>query len=134
MLDRLHDSPFDGKSRHSRFLCQHIASHAFDDGFGRRVCVEFFAIVLVVDIVSDSDELTLVVRTSEKDDSHAKDLRGRQTCEVRWIRFEDKLVDADRDWPDVERVKLLVMLRSTQPISYGHPDLPWVAYDVAEPT
>lgn len=71
-----YDSPLDGKPCHSRFLCQDISPHSFDDGFRGGICVELLAIILVVDIVSNSNKFTLVVRTGEEDDSHPKDLGG----------------------------------------------------------
>ena len=73
---RFIDSPLDGKPRDSGFLCQDISSYSFDDRFRRGVCVEFFAIVLVIDVVSDSDKFAFVVRTGEKNDSHPKNFGG----------------------------------------------------------
>ncbi len=77
MPSRFYDSPLDGKPRDSRFFCQDVSSHSFDDGFCRGVCVKFFAIILVVDVVPDSDELTLIVRAGEKDNSDPENLGGR---------------------------------------------------------
>ena len=66
--------------------------------------------VLVVDIVSDANELALFVRAAQEDHGHADDLAVGDAGEVRGICLEDKLIDADRDRTNEDGVELLVVL------------------------
>ena len=102
--------PFDGKSSDSRLLSEDVSSDLLEDGFGWRISIELFGIVLIVDIVSNSYELSAVVGAGKEDDGDAEDLSIWNALGVRWVGFEDKLVDADWDGADEEGIKLLVML------------------------
>ena len=102
--------PFDSKSCHTRLLCKHVPPHAVDVWFGWGLSVELFRVVLIVDVVANSDELSAVVAACEEDDCDAEDLGCRDASEVRRICFEYKLVHADGDGPNEEGIELLVML------------------------
>lgn len=67
-------------------------------------------VILVVDVVANTDELTVIVRAGKEDDSDANDVGWRDASGV-WSRaLEDELVDADWDRPDEKAVQLLVVL------------------------
>lgn len=67
-------------------------------------------VILVVDIVANTDELAVVVRAGEEDDGNADDV-GRWDASGIWGGgLEDELVDADWDWTDEKGVELLVVL------------------------
>lgn len=67
-------------------------------------------IILVVDIVANTDELAVVVRAGEEDDGNADDVGWWNAGRVWGGGLEDELVDADWDWADEEGVQLLVVL------------------------
>lgn len=92
--------PFDSKSSHPRFLSENISSDSFNDRFCWWLRVEFLAIVLVVHVVSHTDEFTVVIGAGEEYDRDTKDFRRGYFLQVRWIGFEDEFVDTDRDGAD----------------------------------
>ena len=102
-------SPFDVESSDPRFVCKKVSSHPLDDGFGRRFGVQLVAVVLVVHVVSHTDEFSPIVAARKQDDGDAENVRGRDSLEVGRVGFEDELVDADRDGANQQRIKLLVM-------------------------
>lgn len=104
------DLPFDSKSSDSWLLRQNVASHFLKDWLSWWIGIELFRIVLVVDIVSDSNKLSAIVGTGEEDDGNAEDLSIWDALGVRWVGFEDKLVDSDWDGTDEEGVELLIVL------------------------
>lgn len=65
------DSPLNGESGDSWFLCKYISSDPLDDGLSGRFGIQLLAIVFIVDVVSDSDEFAGVVGAGEEDDGHA---------------------------------------------------------------
>ena len=67
-------------------------------------------IVLVVDIVANTDELAVVIRAGKEDDGNANDVGWWDASGVWGRGLEDKLVDANRDWADEEGIELLVVL------------------------
>ena len=102
--------PFDGKSSHTRLFCQHVPPHAVDVWLGRGLRIELLRVVLVVDVIANSDELSAIVAACEENDSDAENLGGRDASEVWGVGFEYELVHTDRNGPDKERIELLVML------------------------
>lgn len=68
-MDR--DRPFNGKSRNSWFLSQDVPSNFLNDGFRGRLIVEFFGVVFVVHVVSNTDKLPAVIAAGEKYHRHA---------------------------------------------------------------
>ena len=62
------DSPFDRKPRDSWFLRKYIPPHPLDDGFRWWFGVQLLAVVFVVDVVADADELAGVIGAGEEDD------------------------------------------------------------------
>ena len=67
-------------------------------------------VVLVVNIVTDANELAVIVRAGEKDDGNTDDVGWWDAGGI-WSRgLEDELVDADWDWAHEERFELLVVL------------------------
>jgi hypothetical protein len=65
------DVPFDSKSRNSRLFRQNVAADLLEDWLGRWVGVQLLRIILIVDIVTDADELSAVIGTGEEDDGDA---------------------------------------------------------------
>ena len=57
-------------------------------------------VVLVVDIVANTDELAIIVRAGKEDDSNANDVGWWNAGSIRSGALEDELVDADWDWAD----------------------------------
>ena len=62
--------PFDSESSNPRLFRKHVSLHALNDGFGRRLGIELFGVVLVVDIVSNAHELSTIVTAREEDDGN----------------------------------------------------------------
>jgi len=104
--------PLDGKSCNAWLLCQDVALDLLDDGLRRGFRVESLVGVLVVNVVTHTNELSAVIAAAEEDDRHAQDLAVGDPGEVWRVRLEDKLVDAYWNGTNEERVKLLVVLRS----------------------
>lgn len=67
-------SPLDSEAGHSGLLGENISSNTLDDGLGRRLGVELLRVVLIVDIVTNTDEFPFVVATCEKDHSDAQNV------------------------------------------------------------
>lgn len=67
-------------------------------------------VILVVDIVANTDELAVIVGAGKEDDSDANDVGWWDASGVWSGALEDELVDADWDWADEKAVQLLVML------------------------
>jgi hypothetical protein len=101
--------PFDGKSSDSWLLSENISPDLLKDGFGWWVGIKLFRVVLVVDIVSNSYELSTIVGTGKEDDGDAENLCVWDALGVRWVGFEDELIDTDWDGADEEGIELLVM-------------------------
>jgi hypothetical protein len=55
------DLPLDGKAGDSGLLGKDVALDFLDDGLSRRVAVQLFAVVLVVDIVANANKLPAIV-------------------------------------------------------------------------
>ena len=102
--------PLDRKSSDSRLLREDVSSDLLEDRLGWRISIELFGIVLIVNIVSNSYELSAVVGAGKEDDGDAEDLSIWNALGVRWVGFEDELVDADWDRANEQGIKLLVML------------------------
>lgn len=102
--------PFDSKPSNSRLLCENVSSYAVEIWFRWRVGVELFGVVLIVDVVSYSDEFSIIVGTSEEDDGDAKDLRIGNTFGVWGIGLENELVYTDRYRANEKGVEFLIML------------------------
>ena len=105
--------PFDSESCYTGLLCQYVPSHAVDVWLGRWFSIELFRVVFVVDIVTNSDELSTIVAACKKNDCDTEDLRRRDASEVWGIGFEYELIHSNGNGPDEKGIELLVMLRST---------------------
>jgi hypothetical protein len=81
-----------------------------NEGLRRWIVVQLFGVILVVDIVSNTDKLSSGIRAGQEDDSHTENLRRGQASQVRRVGLEDELVDADRNRPDQDGVQFLVIL------------------------
>lgn len=77
---------------------------------GRRVGVELVRVVFVVDIVANAHKLAAVVRARQQNDRHAQNLGIGDALDIWRVGLENKLVDADGDGADKQRVELLVVL------------------------
>lgn len=102
--------PFDGEARDTRLLGKNIATDLLDDRLGRRVGIQLLRLVLIVDIVSNANELATIVGAGKQDDSDTHDFGIRNPLSVGGIGLEDELVDANRDGADQQGVELLVIL------------------------
>jgi hypothetical protein len=89
--------PLDGKARYTRLLCENLSLHLFDDRLSRWLQRQCLVCVLVVDVVTHADELTVFIAAAQQDDSDADDLAVGDTRQVRGVGAEDKLVDANRE-------------------------------------
>jgi hypothetical protein len=106
--------PFDSKPSNSGLLGKNIPSNLIEDGLGWRISIELIRIVFIVDVVSDSDKFSVVVGASKKNHSDTQDLRIGDFGGVRWVGFEDKLVDTNRYGADEETIEILVMFRAVR--------------------
>lgn len=104
--------PFDSESRHSWFLGEDIPLDAFNDWLRRWLVVQLLAIVFIVDVVSDSYELAVIVGARKEDHCDAKDLAGGNLLQIWGIGLKDEFVDAYWNRANEERVELLVVLRA----------------------
>lgn len=102
--------PFNSKAGDSWLLCKNISSDLLKNRLCRGISVELIRIIFIVDIVSDSYELPVVVGTGEKNNGDSKDFSIWDTTGIGWIGLEDELVDTNRDRTDEERVEFLIML------------------------
>jgi len=57
--------PLDRKASDPGLFGKDVSPHTVHDGLGWRLGVEFFRIVLVIDVVADSYELPAIVAASE---------------------------------------------------------------------
>lgn len=106
--------PFDSESSHTRLLGENIATDVLDLGLRRGLGGQFLRVVLVVHVVTHTDELAAIIAAGEEDDGDAQDLRRRDALEIWSISLEDELVDADRNGADEEGVEFLVVLRAKE--------------------
>jgi hypothetical protein len=128
--------PLDSEAGHTGLLGQDIAADALNDGLGWGLCGQLLGVVLVVDIVADTDELTTIVATGQEDDSDTQDLGGGDTLQIGGVGLKDELIHADRDWADKEGVEFLIVLGAIHNgLVRGKLDAVsgW-NYEVAEPT
>jgi hypothetical protein len=82
----------------------------FEDGLRRWISIKLIRIVLIVDIVSDSNEFPIVVGAGKKNHGNAEDFSIGDSFRIRGIGFEEKLVDTDGYGTNEKGVKLLVVL------------------------
>lgn len=94
--------PFDSKPSHSRLLLQELPDNSVDLNLFRWLVDQFFRLVLIADIVTNTDEFATIVRASKKYDGNAQNLRARELGEIGGLGFEDKLVDAYRNGANEE--------------------------------
>ena len=102
--------PLDGKARHSRLVGENVAADLVDNGLGGGVGGEFVRLVLVIDIIANTDKLAAIVGAGQENDSDAKDVGVGNAARLRSIGLEDELVYTDGDGANEERVELLVVL------------------------
>jgi len=94
--------PLDGKSGHARLLSENVATNLLNHRLGGGVVHQLLAIVFIVHIVTNADELAAIVGAGEKHDCHAKKLVNGDALGVRRVGLEDELIDANRDRTDEE--------------------------------
>jgi hypothetical protein len=92
--------PLDREASHTGLLSKDIAADTLNDGLSWGLHRQLLGVVLIVDIVTNTDELTAVVAAGQEDDSNAQYLRGRDALQIGRIGLENELVDADRDRAD----------------------------------
>jgi glucan biosynthesis protein len=109
--------PFDRETGHARLLCQDVALDSVNDGLRRRLGAQLFRVVFVVYVVTDAHELAAIVGTRQKNDSNTQNVGVRDARRVRGIRFENKLVDSNRNGSDKERIEFLVVLVTERGVS-----------------
>jgi hypothetical protein len=68
--------------------------------FRRRLCVELFRVIFIVDVVANADKFSPVVATSEENDRDTKYFRSRNPLQVRRIGFEDEFIHSNRNGAD----------------------------------
>lgn len=104
--------PLNRKACNPGLFGKDVAPDSLEYGLRRRVGGELRAIVLIVDIVSNADELTAVVGAGQENDGDAKDFIAGDVCCVGRVSLEDELVDTNGDGTDEQRIELLVVLRA----------------------
>lgn len=77
---------------------------------GRRIRIQLFGVVLIVDVVAHANELAVVVRAGQKDDRNTQNFGIGNTGCVGWVGLEDELVDANGNGAYEERVEFLIVL------------------------
>jgi hypothetical protein len=75
----------------------------------RGVEAQLLAVVLVVDVVSDSYKLAVVVRTRQNDDGDRNQLGRGNQVNCGWVGREDELVDSNGNRAHQKRVEFLVV-------------------------
>lgn len=93
-------SPLDGEAGYARLLSKDVSLNSVDNGLCRGLGVELLRIVLIVDIVANTHKLTTIVGTCQENDSNAQNVCFGDAGRVGGVRFEDELVDTDRDGAD----------------------------------
>jgi hypothetical protein len=109
-MQRKKDVPLDRKSSNSRLFSQKVSHNSLHNRDLWRLVVEFWRVIFVVDIVSNTDKLAAIVGTSQEQDGHAEKLRGGNAVGLGGIGFENELVDADRDRTDKKGIKNNIVL------------------------
>lgn len=125
--------PLDSETGNSGLLCEDISTDLLEDRLGWWVGIELLRIVLIVDIVSDTNELSAIVGAGKEDDGDTQDLGIWNTAGVWWVGLEDELVYTNGNRTDKEGVEFLIMLITgivRRLFVLGR----WNAYEVADPT
>lgn len=104
------DIPLNSKACYSWLLAQNMSADSIQDWCNWWIGGHLRVVVLVVDIVANTDELAIIVRAGKEDDSNANDVGWWDAGSIWSGALEDELVDADWDWADEKRVQLLVVL------------------------
>lgn len=86
-----HVVPVDLELGHARLFSQDVSVEALDGGRGRWVLIEFGAVVLDIDVVSNAEELlAILVGTCEQHSCDAHDVRHWQLIVIWRISLEDE--------------------------------------------
>lgn len=101
--------PFDGEARDTRLLSQDLPLHLLDDRLRRWLECERLVNVLIVDVVSNTHKLSVVVAAAEEDDCDTDNLAVRDAREVWGVGAEEELVDAYGQWANKDGIELLVI-------------------------
>ena len=114
-----------------------MSPHLLNDGLGGWFQLQSLIGVLIVDIVSNTHKLSVIIAAAEKNDRDTQDFAVRNAREVGSISAEDEFVDADRERTNEDRVEFLIVFRATD----GQFCFGWLSnasvgrtYDVADPT
>jgi hypothetical protein len=102
--------PLDSKARHAGLLCKNVATNLLDDGLGRRVGLKLLVVILVVDVVSDTNELATIVGAAQKDNSDSNDLGIGNALRVGGVGLKNEFVDTDRNGSHQQSIELLIIL------------------------
>jgi len=110
-MHRLLNLPLDSEAGNSWLLGEDVAADLLEDWLGWGIGVELLRVILVVDIVADSNELATVIGAGEED------LSIRDSGGVWCTGLEDELVDANWDGANEEGIELLVMLIAAEELA-----------------
>jgi len=116
-MHRLLNLPLDSEAGNSWLLGEDVAADLLEDWLGWGIGVELLRVILVVDIVADSNELATVIGAGEEDDGDTEDLSIRDSGGVWCTGLEDELVDANWDGANEEGIELLVMLIAAEELA-----------------
>jgi hypothetical protein len=103
------DVPFDGEACDTRLLCKNLPLHLLDDRLRRWLECERLVNILIVDVVSNTHKLSVIVAAAEQDDRDTDDLAVRDAREVWGVGAEEELVDAYGQWANKDGIELLVI-------------------------
>lgn len=106
--------PFDREAGYSRLLSQYVSANLLDDWLCRRLELQCLIRVLIVDIVSNTHELAIVVTAAEENDGNADDLIVGNARQVWRVGAEFELIHSNGNGADEKGVKLLIMLIAAQ--------------------
>ena len=109
--------PLDGKSSNTGLLGKDVPHNSIGLNLFRRLVVEFLGIVFVAHVITNTNELTTVIRASKKDNGNSQDLRRGKFGKSRGFGFKNELVHADGDGTNKEGVKLLIVLGAVENLS-----------------
>lgn len=109
--------PLDGKSSNTGLLGKDVPHNSIGLNLFRRLVVEFLRIVFVAHVITNTNELTTVIRASKKDNGNPQDLRRRKFGKSRGFGLKNELVHTDGDRTNKEGVKLLIVLGTVENLS-----------------
>lgn len=94
--------PLDSEPSHSWLLFQEFPDDSIDLDLLRWLVDQLFRIVLIADIVTNTDKLATIVRASKKYNGDTKNFGAWELGKVWRLGFEDELVDTYGDGANEE--------------------------------